>query len=269
MALLFGRRIRVEVAGLIIEHPRITVSVDKQSDDTQAKASISVYNLRETNETAIYERGEGITVAAGYEDRIDTIFRGTVQRVIRERQNMESLVRIQAGDEVHSAERLGGVTCRTYAGPVTVRQIVADLVTVDLGLAIGPSLLSVLPTGATRTDWSWSGPTDSALRNVLRPLDLYFFEDDGVVRIAGKGAAQPDAPRVQVNGPAEVIRKPIVTDEGAELTLFMRPEVAKGSVLTVVDSPTLSGDWRVAALRHNGDNWEGPFETWCDLRAAG
>ena len=75
MALLFGRRIRVEVAGLIIEPPRITVSVDKQSDDTQAKASISVYNLRETNETAIYERGEGITVAAGYEQRIDTIFK--------------------------------------------------------------------------------------------------------------------------------------------------------------------------------------------------
>ena len=41
MALLFGRRIRVEVAGLIIEQPRITVSIDKQSDDTQAKASIS------------------------------------------------------------------------------------------------------------------------------------------------------------------------------------------------------------------------------------
>ena len=180
---------------------------------------------------------------------------------------MESIVRIQAGDEVHSVERLRGVTCRTYAGPARVRQIVADLVTNDLGLAIGPSLLSVLPTGATRTDWSWSGPTDSALNNLLRPLDLYFFEDDGVVRIAGKGAAQPDAPRVQVQA-IEIINKPIVTDEGAELTLFMRPEIAKGSVLTVVDSPTLSGDWRVAALRHNGDNWEGEFETWCDLRAA-
>ena len=82
-----------------------------------------------------------------------------------------------------------------------------------------------------------------------------------------RGAAQPDAPRVQVQA-IEIINKPIVTDEGAELTLFMRPEIAKGSVLTVVDSPTLSGEWRVAALRHNGDNWEGPFETWCDLRAA-
>ena len=67
----------------------------------------------------------------------------------------------------------------------------------------------------------------SALNNLLRPLDLYFFEDDGVVRIAGKGAAQPDAPRVQVQA-IEIINKPIVTDEGAELTLFMRPEIAKG-----------------------------------------
>ena len=244
------------------------MSIDKQSRRHAGEGvSISVYNLRETNETSIYERGEGITVAAGYEERIDTIFKGTVQRVIRERESMESIVRIQAGDEVHAVERLRGVTCRTYAGPARVRQIVADLVTNDLGLAIGPSLLSVLPTGATRTDWSWSGPTDSALNNLLRPLDLYFFEDDGVVRIAGKGAAQPDAPRVQVQS-IEIINKPIVTDEGAELTLFMRPEIAKGSVLTVVDSPTLSGDWRVAALRHNGDNWEGEFATWCDLRTA-
>ena len=184
MALLYGRQIRVEVAGLVIILPRITVSIDKQSDDTQAKASISVYNLRETNETAIYERGEGIVVAAGYEERIDTIFKGTVQRVIRERESMESIVRIQAGDEVHAVERLRGVTCRTYAGPVTVRQLVMDLAA-DLMLPTGP--LDALPAGATRTDWSWSGPTDSALANVLRPLDLYFFEDDGVVRIAGKG----------------------------------------------------------------------------------
>ena len=32
-------------------------------------------------------------------ERIDTIFKGTVQRVIRERESMESIVRIQAGDE--------------------------------------------------------------------------------------------------------------------------------------------------------------------------
>ena len=179
---------------------------------------------------------------------------------------MESLVRIQAGDEVHSVERLRGMTMRTFRGPVPVRQIAA-LVVLDLGLTVGPA--DAIPAGATRTDWSWSGPSDSALNNLLKPLGLYFFEDDGVVRFGGKSMPQADAPRVTVHGPTEVIRKPIVTDEGAELTLFMRPEVAKGSVLTVVDSPTLSGEWRVAALRHNGDNWEGPFETWCDLRAAG
>ena len=266
MALLYGRKIRVEVAGLIIEAPRLTVSVDRQSDDTQAKASITVYNLRETNETAIYERGGPIMVAAGYGERVDTIFSGTVQRVIRERQSMEALVRIQAGDQVHSASKLRGVTCRTYDGPVAVRQIVTDIVRLDLRLFVGP--LDAIPAGATRTDWSWSGASDEALKNLLRALSLYFFEDDFFVRIGGGDMAQADAPMVSVHGPTEVIEKPIVTDEGAEVRLFMRPEVQKGSTLTVVDSPTLSGDWRVVALRHNADNWSGPFETWCDLRAA-
>ena len=172
---------------------------------------------------------------------------------------------IQAGDEVHSVERLRGMTMRTFRGPVPVRQIAA-LVVLDLGLTVGPA--DAIPAGATRTDWSWSGPADTALNNLLRPLGLYFFEDDGVVRFGGKSMPQADAPRVQVHGPTEVIRKPIVTDEGAELTLFMRPEVCEGLGSDRGGLAYLERRLAGRCVRHNADNWSGPFETWCDLRAA-
>ena len=267
MALLYGRQISVTVAGLAISEPRINISIDLPADDAQPKAVATVYNLRENNAERIYERGGPITIAAGYADRIDTVFEGIVQRVFRERADLAFTTRIEAGSMVRAPSVLGGTISLTLDGPVPVREIVRQIVAQGMpGLTLGP--LDAIPEGATFTDFSWSLTADSALTNQLGMLDLYWFEDNGAIRIAKAGEPQSDAPRLAIHGPSEIVRRPVVTDEGAELTLFLRPEVVRGSVLDVVDSRYLSGSWRVVAMRHNGDNWDGAFTTWAELRAA-
>ena len=55
----------------------------------------------------------------------------------RPRENLAHITHIELGDAVRSRDTLGGITSRSYDGPVTVRQIAADFVR-DMGLTFGP-----------------------------------------------------------------------------------------------------------------------------------
>ena len=120
---LFHRIIRVQVAGLTLTEPRIAASVDFPADKTQATGTVNVYNLAPANAERIYERGESITIQAGYPSTIATIFDGSVQRPRRHRQELAHITHMTLGDQVHNITRpgLGGVTNRSYDGPVSVR----------------------------------------------------------------------------------------------------------------------------------------------------
>ena len=271
MALLYGRHVSVNVAGLLIEEPHISVTVERQGDQSQTKSSISIFNLREDRESRIESRrGAPILVSAGYEDRVDQILDGVIQHVAIERNQLTSLTRIEAGDQLRSATVLGGDTERSYEGVQTVRQIVTDIVTEDMGLEVGP--LDAIPASATEEDWFASLSSGSALNILLAPLDLVWFEADGVIRISGVGMTQPDAPNVTIHAPTEIVRRATPKVDGdemtdaAEITLFLRPEIVVGATLNIRESQTFGGAWKVAGLRHTADNWDGDFVTWCDLR---
>ena len=175
MAVLYGRVIEVQVAGLRIRDLHISGTVERQGDQTQSKCSLTIYNLSTANEDRIYERGGVVTVAAGYQDRADQIFQGNIQRVTRLRSGLASEVRIEAGDEVRAVQRLGGVSMIDIAGPATVRSIAAQFIT-DMELRPGP--LDAIPADATETDFYWTGPADAGLSAMLRKIDLEWFEDD-------------------------------------------------------------------------------------------
>ena len=134
---LYGRHISVSVAGLVITEPRIRAVVERQADATETTGSVAIYNLAPSREGQIYERAADIQIQAGYPSTIATIFEGQVQRVRRPRENLAHITHIELGDAVRSRDTLGGITSRSYDGPVTVRQIAADFVR-DMGLTFGP-----------------------------------------------------------------------------------------------------------------------------------
>ena len=265
---LYGRRISVSVAGLLVPEdpegippPRITVAMERQADETQTTGTVAIYNLSPGREAAIYERRGPIQVEAGYPDTIASIFEGQVQRVRRPRQNLARITIIELGDMVRDAGRTGAVSSRSYDGPVTARQLATDFVA-DMGLTVGP--LDAIPAGATRTDFAWAGPSGAGLTVALSPFNVRWFEDDGVIRFR-RGMPQPDAPTVTISPETGLVGSPLSTDEGAECTMFLNPQAKVGGVLALT-SEALSGSYRIVGLRHDADNWSGPFTTWVDLR---
>ena len=214
----FGRRIVVDVAGLTISEPRINVLVERQSDSTQTNGHVDIYNLSDGHAQLIYDRGTTITVQAGYPTTLATIYQGAVQRVIKGRQQLAHITSIKLGDLVKqggSVNRLGGVTSRSYDGPVLARQIVTDLVS-DIGLEAGP--LDAIPADATIENFAFTGPADAALNVALQKVGVKYFSDGSVIRFRPLGTAgrmaQPDAPSVSISPATGLVGVPAVTDDG-------------------------------------------------------
>ena len=265
MTLLYGRKIEVAVAGLTISAPRINVSLNRQIDKTQDKGQCTIYNLSPEHEQQIYDRGEDISIQAGYPETLATLFEGTVQRVLRPRKGLAKLTEIQLGDAVRSKTTLSGVYSGSFRGLMPIRWLARDIIRNGLGLREGP--LDNIPPPATYFEFYYlGGPATVALDTVLRRVNCTWWNNDGIIRINRVGMPQPDAPGVSKTPENGLIGIPTVTDEGAEAQMLLDPLVQVGGLLSI-KSKALSGTWKVVGVSHEADNWEGAFVTSVDLRS--
>ena len=179
MTVLYDRRINVQVAGLEITEPRITVEIDRSVDPSQDRGRCDIYNLSPEHEERIYER-RPIEISAGYPQTLASIFSGVVQRVIRVRDRLAHITRIDLGDQVRAPEVIGGIVAAnhiSYEGAVSVEAIVTDLAQ-DVGLPLGPT--DAIPADAEITNWYRSGNAWAALVTLLRTIECSPFEADGL-----------------------------------------------------------------------------------------
>ena len=274
MAILFERRVKVEVgglsrtdafvAGVTVEKLRTRFSVERQPDDTQPTCTVQVYNLARSNEERIYQRGGYLRLSAGYPETVALVFEGLIERVTRRRQDLARITEVEAGGAAHSAEVAGSISVRDYDGDQSIRQIVTDIVTGDMGLKVGP--LDAIPAGAMVENFYWVLTSGAALNYLLKRVECTWFDDDGVIRINSPKAAQVDGALIDLNPDTGLVDAPIVTDEGAEARSLLNPAFKIGSRVNL-RSETLTGRYKIIGLVHRGDNWEGTaFESHLDLR---
>ena len=266
---LYRRLIRTSVAGLVIEDLRQSLSIERHSDQTQDRGALAVYNLSPAHESRIRDRGGSIVIEAGYPDTLALVFDGEVQRALRgPRAN-----RPHHADHARRPGAAEGQARRRQQPRLSWRRVVRgaiarDLI-IDMGLTAGP--LNAIPDSATFTDFHWAGfPSAGGLRALLNGsspslAQIQWHEADGVIRFSAPGEAQVDAPTIALSPETGLIESPIVTDEGAEARAFLNPAIVLGCLIDL-RSAALTGMWKVVALRHTADTWQGEFETGMDLR---
>ena len=255
--IIYGRRIEVSIAGLLVTEPKMAIEVERKADEEAPDGQVEIYNLAAERAAQIENRGEAITIAAGYGDRTAIIFEGAVDRVVQARRNLEHITRIELGSSVHSVRLLGGITVRTYAGDVPVRTILADVVS-DLGLILGP--LDAIPAGVMARNWEWASRSDAALTALVRRASAYWYEDDGVIRFNAVGRPQAGVPPFVLSPDTGLLGAPARSDDGVEALGFLNPIARIGAVVDL-QSEHIAGRWKLVALSHRGDNWTGQFVT--------
>ena len=285
MATLYRRNIRVNVAGLTIDQLRMSFTVERDADQTQPLGKVRIHNLSRDTEQRIRERGDTAVLEAGYTDAFTgVLMEGRLQEVRRGpkgmtdggtgaksetiRQRLSRITTIEIGGEAHSIESLRtAVTLETFDTGTPVREVARSVIEKDMGLMAGP--LTAIPAEA-KLDSPLAGDGDSrrVLTIVANMVGATWYEDDGTIKFNLPDMMSPDAPSdISLSADSGLVRVPVVTDEGAEVVSLLQPMAKIGAGVTV-ESDHLSGRYKIVALRHEGDNWQGSFVTHYVLRAA-
>ena len=297
---LFRRNVQVIVrtaqGGLAFEKLFIKFEVKREVDSASASGKIEIYNLNESNETRIRERGQPIKLLAGYGDRLDLLAEGTTGNINREREGLDRITRIEYRGNVELL--IGATFNRAYRGLVPVRHIVRDAIegraarrppprhiveavgTGDLsalpgiqGLSLGA--LDAIPGDATEMDFSFGGPVKKLLTQLLRPLEVEWYEDNGIIRFSRRGMSTDDRV-VMISEDSGMIGSPTITEKGIKVRMLLDPRLGLDSRIRVESRVRgraasgdaanqrvfeASGEHKVLSLVHQGDNRGGEFFT--------
>lgn len=261
----------VQAAGLTISGLRIAARIRRTVDTSSDSGEVKIWNLAPETERLLNDRGETVVVEGGYRGNVGTLFEGQAQQVIPDREFRQGVARIttiRLGDFTRAvrpnrAQRLGGITARSYSGPVPVRSVARHLAE-DLGLPLGP--LDAIGAEATVTNWSWSGRSADGLRLLLRTVECGWYEDAGLIRVRRIGeGTQPDLGTLLIAPSTGMVGAPARTDEGVRVTTLLNPAVELSLPIRVV-SEIVSGDFRVVAFEHRADNRAAKHQTVIEAR---
>ena len=264
MSQLFGRIIRVNIADILISNVHIRFELHRESDDTVPSGEITIWNLARATEDRIFERGGTVRLEAGYPSTVASLFDGAVEKIVRERAELARLTRITltgkatpAGLETPAISHIG-----PFSSPIGLRSLALQFAS-DMGLSVGP--LDAIDDSLTVSNWSFSGASFVGLNDVTRRAGVTWFEDDGVVRFNKTGQPQMDATSLSLSPLVGLIGSPAVTEQGVRCRSFLQPLARVGGIISL-QSENVSGRYKIAAVSHLGDNWDGDFVTEYDLR---
>lgn len=252
------REVTVRYRGAVLTKPKIALDVTYDLGNP-AVADISVYNLAKTTEQAIDAIGEAIVVEAGYAGNKGVVFNGSVQRIDKKRKGLERIVTLNATSQAVAVDNLGGFFSRTYQGRERLTNIVEDIVTIGMGLQVGS--LAPIPGSILIADWSWNGKASTALKSILRQYELTYYEDqDGLVQFSSARKVSRQAASHSISMQSGLLESPTVTEDGVKFKSLMNPRLKLEDTIRVV-SEFVNEVYKIVAVSHKGDNWNGAYTT--------
>ncbi len=245
--------------------------IRRESTVTPAEGEVAIHNLIESNERQIRDRARRVQLRVGYGARsvdLSLIFDGDIRRVTRERDKLDRITRIHVGGFL--ARRVPAIFNHTYSRSVPVREIVADaLETYNVRSEDDPPLpeltfgpLDAIPESATQTDYRAAGNTTDVLRELLAPLNVRMYENNGQIRFTRSGARTAGASTWEISEQTGMIETPTVTDDGLRVRTLLDPRVQLDDLVDVRALATEdAGPHKVVVLTHEGDNRRESFYT--------
>ena len=281
MSQLYRRQVKVQVgdgaeAVTIPNAFKIRFELKKLVSSTSSEGSIGIYNLADTTKEIVRDRGKRVRLFAGYGDTIPLLHDGDVLRVSQDDQVVDRITNIFFGGRIFNVSQ--AVFSRSYQGDVSLRTIVGDALP-SFGLQFDEQIINIIPADATIPNFSFNGKTATLLNQLLRPLDLQWFERNSEVLITQSGEVpENQAGDVFVlNSTTGLIKTAVQSDKGVNVVCLLNPRIVVGSIVKIesdvlrnasfpgfqVKKPSLNtvGFYKVIQITYQGDNWDGKFQS--------
>ena len=266
MSELFGRRWSIDINGKpFIEQTdgrqfkmQFTILIDFGGSNNYA--DLSFFNIS----SGSFKEGDRITFKAGYIETVDTVFIGTIQNVLKERQEASTITRL-----VCRSQRVTTFINKSYgAGVDAVTLIKACVNAMDYPAVIDESQFANIPvyTGG----FALQGDPRVLLDRLARTHGFTHTVENGRRVIVRNGFKRNTAPFVisQFTGMEGI---PQITEVGADVTMRLSPKLRIGgtidirSELSTFDFSNLyfqnipdsagKGIYRIQKIEHSGDSW--------------
>jgi hypothetical protein len=239
--------------GTKIDNLYTTIEIKKELSGKPSEGTVKIFNLNDSTETRIKEKGKRIRVVAGYDGNDKTLYDGDIRRVERDKQSLDRVVSITLGGNVFKLTN--AVFNKSYTGAVSVKQIVMDAVpSFDLSY-IG---IDIIPD-AQLNDFSFTGRTADLLDKILRPLNVQWIEDNAFIKFSLKGQPITETVFVLKSGTG-LVGSPSVTEKGIKAKSLLNGLLNIGDRVKI-ESKRLNGLYKITQLIHKGDNRDGEFLT--------
>ena len=264
----FDRKVICRVGPLEINRQagdqlKVAFDISKDISSRSNDATITLYNLKESNRNSIGREFTTIELEAGYigEDNIGLLFSGEIRDVQHRREGMDILTEIQCG-EGDKANRKA-FTSKAFPTGTKLSDAVNEFQK-DLekqGVAKGEWLdVDQLPT-LTRP-LVVAGSTKRAMDMVLRSYGYYWSVHNGSTMIFP--AKKSLTGMVYISPETGMIGDPTITDNGVKVDALLNPEIQPGHRVQI-ESQTLemnaaNGVYRVSSVNYSGDDRDGDFK---------
>lgn len=228
------------------------IEIKKTLSSTPNEGTDSIYNLSDTKETLIREKGTRIRILGGYNGQVGSLFDGDIRKVERDTDGQNRITTITLGGNVFAlTDAFANVS---YQGAVSVTQIITDTIP-SFGLSYAN--LDIIPA-SNRQDFSFTGRTADLFDQILEPIGVEWYEDSGFVQFSLVGQATETFPIL--NKDSGLIGSASITDDGVKAVSLMNANIRIGGRIKI-ESILVNGIYKVTQLMYRGDNREGDFFT--------
>ena len=243
------RKIQVDVAGRGFEYPGLNIEfrVDFDLDEEADTAEIDIYNLSEDSRNRI-KKGEPVSLSAGYQQDMGTVFLGVIEDVLTERRQADVVTTIEAIDA--SEDWMHNKYSASYKDGIKASAVLRDLLD-KTGLEIGEL---DLPDDKTYTNGkAVSGRIKESVGQVARDCGARLHVVNGAVFITSKEYKQDVG--LLLNKDTGLIGSPqrVDTDDAEwEVTCLFDHRLRAGAGIRI-ESNTANGDYAIVSGEHRPD----------------
>jgi hypothetical protein len=218
---------------------RITFGIQHAVVQTPRAAAIRVYNPAASTVARISAEFTTVTLSAGYQGNIATIFTGTIKqrRAGRESPTDTFLDLFAAdGDEAYNQ----AVVNQSLAAGWTDTDVLNAIVTAMQPFGITMGHVPTLNAGKAPRGMALYGGAKAALRDLAARNGCSWNLDGGHLNLIPLGGTIPGPQAIVLNSSTGMIGIPVQTIDGIEVTTLLNPQIKPGSTVKVNQSDILA-----------------------------
>lgn len=235
---------------VVIEPPiNIVFSVEKNTDSDLNKATIEVYNLRESNRLSLVRDSDDsfrlpVVLKVGYGDTLQTIFQGSVHRGTNKREGADFISRLECLDG--GDDYLNSFTSRSVRGRDTILDVVLqDMANTGRG--------TITPRTAIKRPRILFGNSAEILRETLDPDEEMFIDNEQMNIVRKKQAKAGYVPVASAS--TGLTNTPEREEKRVTFDTILNPSIVLAGQVSIDSetAPHLNDVYKVVALSHQGE----------------